>query len=310
MPFFARFFSLIILFNLVIIPGYSQNRTREKYINRYSDIAIREMKQFAIPASITLAQACLESADGNSRLAKEANNHFGIKCHDWQGEIFLHSDDAKDECFRKYKSAEESFRDHSVFLTTRERYKSLFSYNITDYKAWAHGLKKAGYATNPHYAHLLIKIIEDYSLFKYDLPSSQLSQGLSEHPAKISYSLQHYHFSLTRPVFTKNGISYIIAGHNDNYNALAAEYRLFKRELLNFNDLKKDEPIKDGTIVYLERKKREGEKGIIFYTVEEGETLYSISQKFAVRLKKLSKLNNLTKDEEIKQGEKIRLSKN
>jgi len=143
--------------------------TTEEYIEKYKDVAIKKMKEYHIPASITLAQGILESGSGNSRLARKANNHFGIKCHkDWNGKKFYMDDDERHECFRKYHNPAESYRDHSLFLTQKGRYAFLFDYDITDYKSWAYGLKKAGYATNPKYPKLLIGIIERYNLSQYD----------------------------------------------------------------------------------------------------------------------------------------------
>lgn len=167
-------FSILLLFLFTAIGVSAQQFTREQYIYKYKDIAIQQMKKYKIPASITLAQGCLESGDGNSALARRANNHFGIKCHDnWNGKTYRKNDDARRECFRKYNKAEDSYVDHSKFLTERSRYNSLFDLKITDYKGWAHGLKAAGYATNPKYAKLLIDIIEEYHLYKYDTGAGQ-----------------------------------------------------------------------------------------------------------------------------------------
>ena len=164
-----NFTAILILLILSSIQLDAQKLTREQYIKKYKDIAIKQMHRHKIPASIILAQGCLESNDGNSSLAKKANNHFGIKCHDgWKGKKIKQDDDKRNECFRKYDSAVDSYTDHSYFLTSRPRYNSLFDLPITDYKGWAHGLKAAGYATNPKYAKLLIDIIEEYQLYKYD----------------------------------------------------------------------------------------------------------------------------------------------
>ena len=159
---------LVLLLLLVSFQLSAQNMTRNEYIDKYKDEAIYQMKKYKIPASITLAQGILESGDGNSELAKKSNNHFGIKCHsDWQGERVYYDDDKKDECFRKYNKVKDSYNDHSEFLL-RPRYAALFEYALTDYKSWAKGLKKAGYATNPNYAKHLIKIIEENELHKLD----------------------------------------------------------------------------------------------------------------------------------------------
>ena len=149
----------------VVIPKINNT---EDYINYYSSIAMDEMIHFGIPASITLAQGILESGAGRGTLAVQANNHFGIKCHDWTGKKIFHDDDKKQECFRKYDNPEYSYRDHSIFLSNRGRYSFLFDLKKDDYKKWARGLKKAGYATDPKYSQKLIDLIERHELYKYD----------------------------------------------------------------------------------------------------------------------------------------------
>ena len=311
MPFLAR--KLILLTTLLVLSGtlLAQRITREEYIKTYKDLAIRQMKSHGIPASIILAQACLESGDGNSRLAREANNHFGIKCHNWTGETILHDDDEKNECFRKYSHPEGSFTDHSEFLRYRERYKILFDLDPLNYKAWAHGLKSAGYATNPDYARLLIKIIEDYRLYLFDSSSSELppspSQVENEYEIDMRVASDLYKFSLARKHLNRNGITFIIAGERDSYSSLAKEYNLFTRELLRFNDLNSQVPISDGTIVYLERKRERGDKDLSKHIAESGETMYFISQKYAIRLNSLYKINNMKKGDEPLAGYEIKL---
>ena len=163
-----RILILIMLLGTVGL-AFGRDFTRKEYIEKYKELAVKQMRKHKIPASIILAQACLESSNGNSELARKANNHFGIKCHNgWEGKGYKHDDDRKGECFRRYNSAEESFTDHSNFLKSGSRYNSLFDLRITDYKAWAHGLKAAGYATNPKYAQMLIKIIEENRLYELD----------------------------------------------------------------------------------------------------------------------------------------------
>jgi flagellum-specific peptidoglycan hydrolase FlgJ len=148
------------------------NNTVE-YITYFKQTAIKEMQLYDIPASITLAQGILESGSGKGRLARAANNHFGIKCHDWKGARIYHDDDKDQECFRKYKNPNQSFRDHSEFLAYRTRYASLFKLKKDDYKGWAKGLRKAGYATDPKYPQKLITLIERYELYKFDTKSKQ-----------------------------------------------------------------------------------------------------------------------------------------
>ncbi len=165
---------VLILIYFIIVAGANAQHKTEQYIEKYKDLAIIEMKIYSIPASITLAQGILESGNGESKLAVEANNHFGIKCHNnWQGDVIYHDDDDDDECFRKYKYVEDSFRDHSLFLVNRSRYDILFQYDQTDYRSWAKGLSKAGYATNPEYSKLLINLINKYNLDEYDVEFSE-----------------------------------------------------------------------------------------------------------------------------------------
>jgi len=293
----------------------TQRITRQEYIDLYKNLAIKHMIETGIPASITLAQACLESSDGNSRLAREANNHFGIKCHGWEGESISHDDDAKGECFRKYDSSEQSFQDHSDFLRYRSRYSSLFDLKTTDYKGWAYGLQAAGYATSPTYAQGLIKIIEDFNLSQYDILTKEEIAEIPPTPAlaSASFSLKPktgtilYRISLDREIREVNGVPYIVANGSDTYKSLAKEYNLFRRELLSFNDLKHDGFIPSGAVVYLEKKKKESAKHLDKHVVEEGETMYSLSQHYAIQLKYLYKYNNMTPGTEPQSGQIILL---
>jgi len=311
MLFLKKSFTLLSLLVIFNDPLFSQRLERKDYILKYKDLAIRQMKTHGIPASITLAQACLESADGNSSLAREANNHFGIKCHNWNGDTYLHDDDTRNECFRKYLTVEQSFQDHSDFLRYRERYKALFDLKPTDYKGWAEGLKRAGYATNPNYAQSLIKIIEEYNLSQYDLYSESVPPSPKEIIADKEYkpveTSSLYKVSLTRVLFKKNGVAYIIGNHMDTYENLAKEYSLFTKELLRFNDLDKNGPIADGTVIYVEKKRSRGDRYLEKHIAEQGETMYDISQKYAIILKDLYKMNEMKRGSEINEGEEITL---
>ncbi len=311
MPDLSKKIAFLFLFLTTVIPVSAQRLTRAQYIERYKDIAVRQMLSNGIPASIILAQACLESANGNSRLAVEANNHFGIKCHNWTGETILHDDDLKSECFRKYPSPEDSFTDHSHFLRFRERYRFLFDLDPLDYRAWAHGLKRAGYATDPNYAQLLIKIIEENELYRFDLGPGELPPSpaliIDDKELDLKYLGDVYSFTLSRRHYKKNGVRYIIAQERDTYKSLAKEYNLFTREILGFNDLKKEIPIKEGTVVYLERKRDRGDKGLSGHICEPGETMYIISQKYGIRLDRLYKLNSMKPGEEPREGFQIKL---
>lgn len=308
----------IILLLLAALPGYGQ-QTREEYIEKYKDAAIHAMKTHGIPASITLAQGCLESADGNSDLAVRANNHFGIKCHnDWKGPTYYKKgDDIGKSCYRKYRNASESFKDHSDFLRYGQRYAFLFDLEITDYKGWSHGLKKAGYATDPKYAQKLIKIIEDYQLYRFDremyakaekkpdlLPPSpsQLQQVMELNPAKNSLL---YKYSRNRIIYVRNGVPFILTSDLDTYESIAEEYNLFTGELLRFNDLKKSRDLAPGTVVYLQRKKGKARKHLEIHIAVEGDTYYDISQKYGVRMKKLFKYNDYRNGDILHVGDEV-----
>ena len=275
------------------------------------------MKATGIPASITLAQGCLESGDGNSTLATRANNHFGIKCHGWKGKSIKHTDDAPDECFRSYGSAEESFRDHSDFLRYRDRYATLFNLDPTDYKGWAYGLQKAGYATAQTYAASLIRIIEENELFRYDQLEETAREELPPTPMEAEFSISFkvhpghklYTASLLREIRSTNGVAYIVAGKDDTWQQLAREYNLFKRELLRFNDLDRERPLQPGETVYLEAKKNESAPHLDKHVVEEGETMRLLAQRYAVKMKKIYSYNAMRPGTEPEPGTILLLRK-
>ncbi|GAB4311138.1 MAG: glucosaminidase domain-containing protein [Bacteroidales bacterium] len=286
--------------------------SREEYISRFKDIAIREMNAYGIPASITLAQGILESGSGNSELARKANNHFGIKCHKgWDGPSFRMDDDAKDECFRKYRDPEESFVDHSIFLATRDRYAFLFNLDITDYKGWAHGLKKAGYATNPHYARLLIKIIEENNLDRFD----RLYGQSPDNPGKIEFSVNQQKEDFepvkigagNREIFINNGVKFIYARKGDTDYKIASEFNIYSWQVRKYNYLNKNDIIHEGMVIYLEKLNKSHTQRI--HIVQPGEDLVSIARKYAVQLKKLARYNQLEKDAILYPGQRIKLAR-
>ncbi len=290
---------------------FAQSKKRispETYIDTYKDLAISEMKRSGIPASITLAQGMLESDNGNSILTVEGNNHFGIKCHDWLGNKMFKDDDARNECFRKYTSATESFRDHSDFMLSKQRYNFLFEYKSTDYKNWAKGLHKAGYATNPRYADKIIDLIETNKLYVYD-------QGLvaRESPHQRSSGKRttekssDYFINLTRPINTRNGIEYVVAKSGDTFGKLGAELEMLNWELLKYNELTSDSTLHDGQILYLQPKHRKAEFGKDYHTVQPGENIYSISQLYGVKTRQLLRMNNLTPQDQVKAGDILNL---
>jgi LysM repeat protein len=301
---------LFVLFSIPSLTLYSQPSgykiSRQEYIERYKAEAIRSMEKHGIPASITLAQGILESGDGNSALAKFANNHFGIKCHkDWKGETFIQDDDEKNECFRKYNSPEESFYDHSVFLK-RPRYASLFELSITDYKGWAHGLKQAGYATNPKYPELLIKIIEDNKLFEYDNNSAVTAKNKEEF--KITPTSNAITEPSGREIKLLNNIKHIIAQVGDTPEKIAGELNMRAWQIYKYNELSKGEKVNPGDIVFLQpkRNKNKGKEHI----AGENETVQTISQLYGVKKNKIYQYNNLSGEStRVEKGQRVLLYK-
>ncbi len=274
------------------------------------------MKEYGIPASITLAQGILESGSGNSKLARIANNHFGIKCHkDWHGKTFYMDDDEEHECFRKYNKAEDSYRDHSLFLTQRGRYSFLFDYDIKDYKKWAHGLKKAGYATNPKYPQLLIRIIENYELAQYDSGKAGKRKkkkenlvDLAEIAAPVTADLIKIDTTATgRQLYTNNGKKLIIAREGDNYYDIAQEFGIYSWQLYTYNDVSKKHEVRSGELVYLEKKKRKADKKFKTHIVLEGESMQTISQIYGIKLKRLYSMNNLPEGIQVSAGTKLKV---
>lgn len=284
--------------------------SKAEYIEQYRDEAIREMHATGIPASITLAQGMLESDYGNSPLAKYANNHFGIKCHrGWDGPSFIQDDDEANECFRKYYSAFESYKDHSEFLMTRDRYASLFDLKSTDYKGWARGLKKAGYATNPKYADMLIRIIEDNDLNQYDrvtkLPDTeQVAEVRSGKEEAREEPVPHV-MSISAVDVSENNIKFVIAKKGDTPESIANRYALNRWQIVKYNDLNKDARLLEGEVVYIQPKRNNAQQE--FHTIQNGETLRDVSQRYGVKIKRLQKMNDLDEGYSPRAGDKIKL---
>ena len=275
-----------LIYTLLILPLTIQAAKRnpyQEYIDTYSEMAIEQQKAHGIPASITLAQGLLESRAGQSSLATEGNNHFGIKCHnEWRGDTLLRNDDAANECFRSYVSAAESFEDHSRFLL-RKRYAPLFKHDITDYAAWAKGLKKCGYATDPNYATRLITIIERYALYLFDTEAGRRSEEDADFIHKMLRS--------THPVRRSRGLHCVIASPGDTYSSIAKELGIKTSKLLKYNDVDKDREIKPWEEVYLEEKRDTPPDGLSRATIGEGESIHSIAQRFGMKLSTLRSLN-------------------
>lgn len=325
----------------------------ETYIDTYKTLAISEMKRSGVPASITLAQGMIESDYGRSTLAREANNHFGIKCHrDWKGPAIRHHDDKKNECFRKYRRPEESFADHSEFLRSGSRYSFLFSLDQTDYKGWARGLKKAGYATNPDYANMLIRKIEEYNLQNFDrmdytsvknaapvinnevvtvsarktapekirdvaaVSDKSINSGnIEEEKIKTSDServvfpgrqiQENITVALPARIMEINSLQYIIVKDGDTKESIENEFNLLKWELAKYNDLNQNFTPAPGQILFLQPKKDKAASDNYFYLALEGDTMYSISQNFGIKLRKLYEMNRMEEGEEPVVNQKI-----
>ncbi len=309
-------FLLVCTLALTASVPETRNSPQLIYIERYAEIAVEEMYRSGVPASITLAQGLLESRYGQSELAVKGNNHFGIKCHNWNGAGMYYDDDRKGECFRKYASPEESYRDHSDFLRFRDRYRFLFDLEPTDYKGWAHGLKKAGYATDSKYPQKLISLIEEFELYKYDLDGGDRRQrpdspAWLERVERLDDSRKEtFHFALSRQMYSKNGVPFVYSVEGESYASIAARYNLFHKEILRYNDLKEDVTLYPGTVVYLQKKKKQAAKGLDKHIVEEDDmSLTDIAQRYAVKLSSLLRMNGFTEDYEPKEGEVIILRK-
>ncbi|MDR2888100.1 MAG: glucosaminidase domain-containing protein [Bacteroidales bacterium] len=303
-----------------VVPA-SAGGVQGAYIDRYSGLAISEMKRSGVPASITLAQGMLESNYGRSRLAVSANNHFGIKCHSsWKGATITHDDDRRNECFRKYNRVEDSFSDHSDFLTSTARYRELFSLKPEDYAGWARGLKKAGYATNPDYANLLIRKIEEYELWRYDRGYKSSSKepaiatapektvAVDVAPANVPVTIPDGQFAVASKVSRvkeNNRIKYIIADGKDTRESIENEFSLLKWELARYNDAGGDFRPVPGQIVYLQPKRDRAESGKDIHNATGSDTMYSISQQYGIKLKKLYEMNRMAAGEEPREGDRI-----
>ncbi len=292
-------FTGLLLFCSFQMQGQRKNAAYEQYIKQYSDLAVEQQRKFKIPASITLAQALLESGAGLSTLAKNSNNHFGIKCHaDWDGGRVYHDDDEVGECFRKYIKVIHSYDDHSLFLTKRPRYAGLFKLDIKDYKGWARGLQEYGYATDRAYANKLIKLIEDYELYRFDAVSGPRYMPRTESGQTVR---------LQRAVYKSYGLLYVVARENDSFAKIADDLGFKEKHLLKYNEVPEDFPLQKGDIVYLEKKKSKADKPHYDHVVQIGESMHSISQRYGMRMKSLYKLNKKAFDYIPEEGDVLKL---
>ena len=336
-------FAILLAFVLSFSFTFSRAQSADAilaYITRYKDLAISEMKRTGVPAAITLAQGIHETEAGTSVLVKKSNNHFGIKCKDeWRGQSVSHDDDARGECFRKYSAAEDSYKDHSDFLKTRPNYASLFSLDPTDYQGWAYGLKKAGYATNPKYAQVLIKLIQDYNLEDYTLialgkmkETGNLAKNEVANDENSSVVLvkndedakstgietskgDNKTQKETQPVATEvnypsgefkiNDTRVVYVKKGTSYLTIAQQYEIPLARLFEFNDLKQQEVTGDDQLVFIQRKRKTGEHE--FHTVQTGESVNDIAQSEAIRLESLLDYNNMTANMQPASGEVLYL---
>lgn len=304
----------VVLIAIIAIAATSFNiicaqTSQQEYFKQYQDLAKRQMEKFGVPASIILAQGALESGSGNSRLAVKANNHFGIKCHSsWAGPRIYHDDDAKGECFRKYRSVESSYLDHSEFLRGARRYAFLFDLDPTDYKGWAKGLRKAGYATDPQYPQKLIRIIEENKLYLLDkgilIEIESPTQGMGElvDPGNINIDIFKQ-----RKIYMRNRIKYIIVNKEDTYKSLTKAFELMPWQLASYNEISRNDKLKEGQELYIQPKRRQAETNHPVHVVEEGETMYSVSQMYGIKLKHLYRRNRVDTNYEPTEGDKVYL---
>jgi LysM repeat protein len=293
-------FTLILLISALGAASaqLKKNKAYTDYFNQWAEVAMQQMIQYRIPASITLAQGVLESGAGKSELALRANNHFGIKCNGWTGRRSYHDDDERGECFRAYDNAYQSYVDHSVFLSTSQRYRRLFDLKRTDYKGWAKGLKACGYATSPTYATKLIEIIETYQLHQYDTGK--------EFTKREDVLMQQ---GDVRHIYTFNKNYYIRARRGDTFRRIADDMDISYRKLARYNERNKNDMLAEGEIIWLQKKAKKAPKAFKNkpHRVEPGESMYTISQRYGIRVKYLYKMNDLGPDYVIRPGDLLRV---
>lgn len=337
---------LIVIFSILFISNFQAQtwKTEDQYIQKFAKYAVEEMEKYNIPASITLAQGLLETGGGQSILAQQGNNHFGIKCkEDWTGKTMKYTDDAPNECFRVYEDPRDSYEDHSKFLANRPYYKGLFLLDPKDYKAWAFGLKKAGYATNPRYAYILIDKIEKYKLYEFDFIKKEqvadkllvlypdllndkefLAKNLPvpeektttkvviDAPEPVKLTKEEVLLSTLMKSHPNEGLKYIVIPVEPDYDDasvlnlddIARKYNVSNSKLMKWNEITSTS-LKEGQILFLEKKKSSG--SVVTYRAEKGDNMYSISQKFAIRLNKLYSRNRMEFGDKVKEGQLIYL---
>ncbi len=302
---------LLPLLLIFCLAGHAQMKWSQRfqnYFDRYKDLAIEQMLRYRIPASITLAQGVFESGAGESRLATQGNNHFGIKCHGWRGRTMTQDDDARGECFRAYDSPQQSYEDHSKFLVQNSRYARLFKLKTTDYHGWARGLKECGYATNPQYANKLIQIIDLYNLDQYDYATSY-DKFKANHSGNAQPKTAGRNDAGLHPIKIYNKNYYVVARRGDTFKSLGDEMELSGKALARYNERNYKDRISEGEIVWLKKKQKRAPKAMkgIPHVVKPGESMYDVAQKYGIRLKNLYKMNHLDPSHQIKVGDRLRV---
>lgn len=307
LQFSKRAFLAVLVGVLSVGCGSAQKMTwnaqYQQYIDQYKDCALEQMRKWKVPVSITLAQGILESGAGKSYLAVEGNNHFGIKCHGWEGAAIYRDDDELGECFRAYPSAFDSYEDHSQFLATGKRYSGLFDLKITDYQGWAKGLKEAGYATNPKYAQQLIDIIQLYKLYEYD-NLKKYDKFLSKHTKTTVTVDKPLHLI---KIYNEN--YYITVRRGDTFRSIGEEIDISYKKIASYNERDCDDQLVEGETIWLKKKQKKAPK--VYknrkHYVRSGESMYSIAQHYGIRLKSLYKMNNLSPDYSLRVGDELKL---
>lgn len=326
--------NLISVFCVIFMHFFYMNSSAQRqmasylqYIEQYKDIAIEQQQHYGIPASITLAQGLLESAAGKSYLAREGNNHFGIKCHrQWHGEVVEVGDSARRVCYRQYGSAADSFKDHSLFLQGK-RYSRLYDLEVTDYRGWATGLRECGYAEDTAYPQKLIQIIEQYELYNYD-NGQPVTASTRKHAKQDKKDKRHGSNSIDHDLKSNKNkdqevlanvaalhsvkrkwkLHYVLTVAGDTYDAIAAEFNLKTKKLLEFNDIDDEStPLAPGTKLYLEKKASKAPEGFDIYTIRKGDTPWSIAQDFGIRLSNLLKINEISRSTKLQPGDTMQL---
>jgi len=320
--------SILLCFLYVEIIAHAQTSSDiQSYVAQYKQIALDQEREFGIPAPITLAQGILESGAGKSGLTQKSNNHFGIKRGTgWNGPLcYAWDDDPQKSPFRVYSSAAESYRDHSIFLKNNSRYKSLFSKSVYDYRGWANGLQRAGYATSPTYAKALIGYIDSYKLYAINggvklRPGKTVTitrtitraelitrKDIQMEDTEESEEQEEFERTIRKFVVEINGVRCTILYPGETLSSIAMKYDISKRDLLLFNETTSENDFHEGDIVFLAKKKRKYEGAQDFYKAKDGESLYTVSQLFGIKLASLTKMNHKSSFSVLSEGEKLRL---